>query len=176
MKAKVLPYFTWFISGFKIKVEASSFIMSTPGALRLGWDSSQDFTLNSFSKELCVYFISPNSCFTASRDRWEERARMGERILILRGTIPGKQEIDGDTEWDGHQQWKFRHVRLSPLMTVARSERRKRVGGIKQLTWTALWGMWVSLTTASLPNKQALSWQCKTNRSIFLISGLHSAG
>lgn len=152
--------------------------MFMPWRLKLGRGSAQDFTANIFSKELCVYFISPNSCLKASGDEREERAKTGEMSPTPWGTNPGKQELDGERGRDGARQTsafgKIKHVRLSPLVSVARSERRKRVGGIKQLTWTALWGMWVSLTTVSLPNKQALSWQCKTNRNVSLISGPHS--
>lgn len=119
IKANAFPYFTRFIRSFKIKVHARSFIMFVPWALKLGWGSPQDFTANSFAKELWVYFILPNSCFTASWDGREERARMGERIPIPRGTDLGKQEWEGETEGDRHRQ---RKLRLSPLMTVVRRE------------------------------------------------------
>lgn len=78
---------------------------------------------------------------------------MGEMILIPREALT--RENRNWTERKRERQ--ISEVRLSPLVTVAKSERRKRVGGIKQLTWTALWGMRVSLTTGSWPNKQALS-------------------
>lgn len=78
---------------------------------------------------------------------------MGEMILIPREALT--RENRNWTERKRERQ--ISEVRLSSLVTVAKSERRKRVGGIKQLTWTALWGMRVSLTTGSWPNKQALS-------------------
>lgn len=164
--AKAFPYFTRFISGLKIKLHASRFNMFPPWAWKFGWGSAQDFTANSFWKELCVYFIPPNSCFAASREEREGRARMGEMILIPREALTRENR-----NWT--ERPRQTDIRSETVPTVARSERRKRVGGIKQLTCTALWGMWVPLTTASLPNKQALSWQCKTNTNVSLISGAH---
>lgn len=116
--AKAFPYFTRFISGLKIKLHASSFNMVVPWAWTFGWGSAQDFTANSFSKELCVYFISPNSCFVASREEREGRAWMGEMILIPREALtrenrnwterPRQTEIRSETvpTCDCGQKWE----------------------------------------------------------------------
>lgn len=85
---------------------AKSFIAFLPWALKLGLHSTQDFTVNSFSEEPCVYLILPNSCFMAFWDKREKRSKMGEMFQKLRDWEAPSQENKNKTEraTDRHQE------------------------------------------------------------------------
>lgn len=133
-----------------------SSLLALPETLTLAHVSPADFTANNFSKDLGGFFSAwVKQLFRGRMGRVRGEAQEGRddsnksawEAERQKQTTKGGRTTDAGTQQEWIQTQEDIHT--WSIVSLARSKRR-RAGGIKQLTWTALWGMWVSLATVGI--------------------------